>query len=267
MKSIRSRMGRAASAMAVVVLGAACGKGAPPAPAAAATVAPATTIDWSKNATEFRGRNGQTITVSCPPNGVAGSVWGTDLYSDDSSICTAALHSGRVTLAAGGAVSIVIAPGAPSYVPSIRNGVTTRPWGQWTGSFTIVGGAAPGLVLTPVGAPTPPPTAVPSGAPRAVDWTTNGASLVQAGQSAIVGCPPGGTAGTIWGTDVYTSDSPVCAAGVHMGLITTATGGVIRVTGVPGLPAYPGTARNGVTSSTWPAYPSAFTVTPATAGP
>lgn len=269
MDSIRSVVGRTAGFVAAALIGAACGKGAPAAPATP-PAPPATPTTWTQSATQFRAQTGQTLSFMCPPNGTPGSVWGSDLYSDDSSICTAALHSGRVTLAAGGIVSIVIAPGAPAYLPTMRNGVTTRPWGAWTGSFTIVGGAAPGLVAVPVGAavptPPPPPPVVANGAPTPVTWSTNGASIAPLGQSVLAGCPPNGMVGSMWGTDVYTSDSSVCSAAVHMGLITAASGGVVRVTGAPGLPAYPGTARNGVTSSSWPSYGSSFTVMPGMAG-
>ena len=40
--------------------------------------------------------------------GSAGPVYGTDIYSDDSSICTAAVHAGRVDFAEGGLVTIQI---------------------------------------------------------------------------------------------------------------------------------------------------------------
>lgn len=254
---------------AFAALTGACGKGgAPAAPAAPAPAAEA--ITWSSNATAYRTRLGQQITVTCPPNGQTGSVWGTDTYSDDSSICTAALHSGRVTQAAGGTVTIQIAPGMPSYTASMRNGVTTRPWPAWQGSFTIVGGAAPGLVAQPVGAemPTTPPPPPPGagGPPSTITWTTQGSAVAPVGQSAVVGCPPGGTAGTVWGTDVYTDDSSVCTAALHAGLVQLATGGVVQVTGLPGIPAYVGSMRNGVTTRNYGTWPRAFRVEPAGAG-
>lgn len=263
----RSMIERTSLALVAVGMAAACGRSeapaAPAVPAAPVVAAPAATpIQWNTNATQYRAQTGQQITVSCPANGTANTVWGTDIYSDDSSICTAALHSGRVTLQAGGVVTIQIAPGAPSYTPTSRNGVETRPWGAWSGSFTIVGGPAPGLTATPVGAAAPP---VP-GAPRTVEWSTDGADVVQTGQTALVGCPPGGVANSVWGTDTYSSDSSVCTAAVHAGLIQLATGGVVSVTGVAGLSAYPASTRNGVTTSSWGSWGSSFTVAPAAGG-
>jgi len=254
--SLSSKISLAGVGLAVALTGAACSKQAP-APAAAAApapvAAPATPIAWTTNAISYRGQVGATINVLCPPNGAQSTVWGSDMYSDDSSICTAALHSGRVTLAQGGPVSIVIAPGAPAYMPTMRNGVTTSSWGPWTGSFTIVGGPAPGLVATPVGAAAPAPTG-------AVDWTTDGATVAPGATSAVINCPPAGTADTIWGTDVYSSDSSVCTAAVHAGVITLAAGGPVRATGLPGAPSYAATTRNGISSQAWPAYSSSFRV-------
>ncbi|HQK89501.1 MAG TPA: hypothetical protein PLU25_17900, partial [Acidobacteriota bacterium] len=42
--------------------------------------------DWTTSATRLRGKNGQRFTFVFPAGGTLGSVWGTDLYTDDSSI-------------------------------------------------------------------------------------------------------------------------------------------------------------------------------------
>jgi hypothetical protein len=54
----------------------------------------------------------------------------------------------------------------------------------------------------------------------------------------------------VYGTDVYTSDTPVCAAAMHAGVMS-ARGGEVTVVVEPGRPAYRGSKRNGVTSSDW----------------
>jgi len=97
-----------------------------------------TSADWTTTAKALRGRNGQKFTFACGSNGAAGSVWGTDLYTDDSSICTAAVHSGLITLSKGGTVTIEIAPGDTSYTGSSRGGITSSDYGSWTGSFKFV---------------------------------------------------------------------------------------------------------------------------------
>ncbi len=68
-----------------------------------------------------------------------------------------------------------------------------------------------------------------------------------------------GTAdGTVWGTDVYTRDSSLGAAAVHMGLLKPGQSAVLRVTVVPPLDAYPGSTRNGVTTTDYGGFPHAW---------
>jgi hypothetical protein len=93
--------------------------------------------DWFDDATEYRGRNGSRYTYICPPDGTPNSIWGTDLYTDDSSVCTAAVHAGKITAAAGGSVTIEIRPGAAAYAASTRNGITSMPYAEWLGSYVF----------------------------------------------------------------------------------------------------------------------------------
>ncbi len=99
----------------------------------------ATPITWGTNAVGFRGKNGERFTFSCPANGsIGGSAWGTDSYTDDSSICTAAVHAGLISFVSGGVVTIEIRPGLSSYLGTPRNGITTGSWGGWGGTFVFV---------------------------------------------------------------------------------------------------------------------------------
>lgn len=94
-------------------------------------------IPWTQNAAEHRGKIGQRFSYSCAADGTAGSVWGTDVYTDDSSICTAAVHAGEITIMLGGTVTIEILAGLSSYTGSERNGVTSNDYGVWDGSFAF----------------------------------------------------------------------------------------------------------------------------------
>ena len=101
---------------------------------------------WTATATHFRGQNGQHYAYNCPVPGpkddVSGDdVWGTTTYTDDSSVCAAAVNYGLITTKAGGTVTIEIEPGAKSYAGSNRNGTTTESYGKWSGSFVFVGQA------------------------------------------------------------------------------------------------------------------------------
>lgn len=66
-------------------------------------------------------------------------------------------------------------------------------------------------------------------------------------------CGQGDATGSVWGSGPYTGDSSLCAAAVHAGVIAD-SGGAILVVPRPGEAAYEGSARNGITTSSWGAY-------------
>jgi hypothetical protein len=187
------------------------------------------------NAQTIVGASGHTVVVRCPAGCGSATAWGTGTYSDDSSICTAAIHAGVIPAGAGGEVSVTIADGLPSYPPSTANGVTTSSWGSWGRSFTV---AATGGVST-------------------ISCAMN-AQGVPADTTVV--CPPGCGTSTAWGEDVYSDDSSICTAAIHAGVIQAATGGPVHVTIAPGQSAYPATSRNGVTTSSWGAWGRSFHV-------
>lgn len=98
----------------------------------------ATGIDWSATARAHRGEDGRRFQYRCPADGDVGSVWGTGVYTDDSSICTAAAHAGRITVQGGGTVTIQIAGGRRSYRGSTRHGVESSDYDEYPGSFRFV---------------------------------------------------------------------------------------------------------------------------------
>jgi hypothetical protein len=68
-------------------------------------------------------------------------------------------------------------------------------------------------------------------------------------EPVVVSCPPGGaTDAPIWGTDVYITDSSICIAAVHAGVITAEKGVVVAVARASGLKEYIGTERNRIES-------------------
>jgi len=91
---------------------------------------------WSEKALG-RGEPGTRFTLVCSPNGTPGSVWGTGPYTGDSSVCTAGVHSGGITVADGGTVNVVLVPGLEAYEGTTANGITTSSWGTFASSFTI----------------------------------------------------------------------------------------------------------------------------------
>lgn len=136
---------RAVSLAAVVVLaaaGAAVFAAMGPGDAAPAGPSPKPPRDreaqWTDTAVAHRGEIDAEITFRCPPGGTAHTVWGTDVYTDDSSVCTAAVHAGRLTMAGGGTVRIQIGPGKEAFAGSTRHGVASSDYGPWEGSFSFV---------------------------------------------------------------------------------------------------------------------------------
>ena len=195
-----------------------------------------TAIDCSTNAQGLAGDTGAVHTVICPAGCGSSTIWGTGTYSDDSSVCSAAIHAGVITTA-GGTVNVTIAPGLDGYPASTANGITSSQWGSWSRSFTVSAGGA-----------------------TAIECSTNAQSLPgDPGTVHQVMCPAGCGSSTIWGTAVYSDDSSVCSAAIHNGTITTA-GGAVTVTIRPGLSTYPSSAFNGITSSQWGSWSRSFTV-------
>lgn len=180
---------------------------------------------------------GVELDVACPAACGQSAVWGTEVYSDDSSICTAAVHAGRLAAGEGGAVRIRIEGGRSSYAASTQNGVTSARWDDWPRSFRFVGGA------------------------RAIDCAMSAQSVeAEVGQSLTLICPAGcRDVGTVWGTDIYSDDSAICRAAIHGGAIP-ASGGTFLLTIHDGQSAYAASSRNGVTTSEWGAWQRSFRV-------
>jgi hypothetical protein len=108
-------------------------------------ITPPEQITWNKDAKDLRGRNGERFTYGCPARPPTNpSVYGTDVYTDDSPICNAAVHSGLISPQAGGVVTIQIKPDAGSYTASARNGVSSKSYGAWKGSYVFVKGESNG---------------------------------------------------------------------------------------------------------------------------
>ena len=66
--------------------------------------------------------------------------------------------------------------------------------------------------------------------------------------------------GSVYGTGTYTTDSDLATVAVHAGILKDGEKGVVQVTIVESPNQFAGTTANGVTSTTWQAYPSAYTV-------
>jgi hypothetical protein len=204
------------------------------------TADPAAADAWQVNPIDHRGAEG-TFDYECPPNGTPDTIWGVEIYSDDSSVCTAAVHVGLITVEEGGTVTIEMAPGEDSYDAGVANGITSFYYPAFAGSF-IFPDAPPG-----------------SGdfEPSPASWAETGANL-EIGDTRTLECSPDGTLSSVWGSDPYTADSKICTAAVFEGLISVEDGGEVTIEITEGLDSYEGSTKNGVTTADYPAYPKSF---------
>ena len=68
----------------------------------------------------------------------------------------------------------------------------------------------------------------------------------------------GSSEGQLWGTDIYTGDSTLALAAVHVGAVKAGESGIIKVTVTQPLNQYAGCVRNGVTSNDFGRYGIAY---------
>jgi hypothetical protein len=184
----------------------------------------------------------------------AGTVWGSDWYTDDSSVGAAAVHAGLAE--PGESVEILLEVGGPRerFAGSQQRGVRTHDYGHWGGSFRLAPleerPDVPVLKLLPVNSLTGVqfPVSVQDLFPR------------ERRGEAFVTRLTGQTLGPVWGTDFYTTDSNLAAAAVHAGALGDGEVGLVKVTIEPGRSTYSGASRHGVTSSDWSSYPRSFRV-------
>lgn len=263
----RRSLSAAACVSAVLLLGAACGGDSGDTKAAtedttttvrvtttaaeesSTTTSTAGAVDdvWTRGASDHRADTGKRFTIDCTPPGAPAPIWGVETYTDDSSVCSAAVHVGLITFEKGGEVEYEMAPGEPAYDAGVANGVTSTYYGAYEGSFVF-------------------PAAPPGSGTFAVapeSWQRTASEYRgKDGTRIELRCSPDGRIGSAWGTGTYTDDSSVCTAAVHAGLITAADGGTVVFVVAPGEASYRGSTANGVTTQGYDAYQGSFTFPP-----
>jgi hypothetical protein len=73
---------------------------------------------------------------------MGGALWGTDMYTLDSSLAMAAVHAGVLKMGQTGVVRVTILPQQQAFRGSTRNGVTSMDYGLFPGAFKFVRGRA-----------------------------------------------------------------------------------------------------------------------------
>lgn len=202
------------------------------------------TPPWQRTALPYRDRVGETVEIECTPDGEAFPVWGTNAYTDDSSVCTAAVQVGLITFEEGGTVTIEIGGPADEFTGSTNNEVESSDYGSWGGSFTF-------------------PEAEEIEVAEGIAWdrVANTYADQGEGEEITVVCRPEGEPASVWGTGTYTDDSSICTAAVHAGLIGFEEGGEVTFKLTAGEESYQGSEANGVTSSDYGAWGGSFVFT------
>eukprot|EP01129_Flabellula_baltica_P004473 TRINITY_DN1557_c0_g2_i1.p1 TRINITY_DN1557_c0_g2~~TRINITY_DN1557_c0_g2_i1.p1 ORF type:complete len:593 (-),score=81.10 TRINITY_DN1557_c0_g2_i1:23-1801(-) len=200
------------------------------------------TYDWNsfENSFEFVVNESNTSCRIMSPssffckgrsNGCKGEkVWGSGVYTSDSDLCCAALHSGAIGQN-GGIFEIESLPGQKSYEGSILNGITSLPYSAWKSSFRVLGST---LLAKFCG-------------------------QLKTGEYCCKGIANGCQGGEVWGSGPYTSDSNKCSAALHSGTISP-NGGSFLSQSMPGQSSYRGSTSNGITSKDYGKWDSSFSI-------
>ena len=68
---------------------------------------------------------------------VDGSLWGTDVYTGDSTLAAAAVHAGAVKAGETAVVRVTVMPSLTQYQGSFRNGVTSHDFGRFGAAYRV----------------------------------------------------------------------------------------------------------------------------------
>lgn len=101
-----------------------------------------TTLTDPGDLTRYRGQTGLVYIFTVTGNASGGTVWGSDIYTDDSNLSAVAVHAGILADGQTGTVKVTILAGQSSYTASTRNGVSTRSYGSWYGSYSVAAGGS-----------------------------------------------------------------------------------------------------------------------------
>ncbi len=196
--------------------------------------------------TTYRGQNGKVLYFEVIGSN-SGSIYGTDIYTDDSDLSTAAVHAGLLKVGEKGVVKVTILPGQASHASSARHGITSSAWSQYPGSYKvepIPGGSRAATVTSKV-----------LSDPGSL-WSYE-KHIGKSFEFQVTGSTSGGS---IWGTGVYTGDSQLSVASVHAGVLRSGESGVVKVTILAGDSRYLGSSRNGVSSYDYGTYPFSYRI-------
>ena len=185
-----------------------------------------------------------SLVCSCTAEATqAGSVWGSDLYTDDSAICRAALHAGMIE-ASGGTVWVFERPGSQTYPAVDPQRVTSITWtGGWRRSIAFRPASEASSVAAGTGVAACPATA---------------AALAEARRSPAPARSRRWPPARSGATDPIPATARICRSALHTGAVG-AYGGNVNVRIEAGRASYPAATRNGVEGAAWASYATTLT--------
>jgi hypothetical protein len=95
-------------------------------------------VNWETNVNVYGNHIGLIIQFDCPPRGIPQRIVGDKVYAGSSSVCTAGVHDGRISLSKGGRLIVQIREGADSYPATRRNGITSQESSGFPFSFEFL---------------------------------------------------------------------------------------------------------------------------------
>jgi hypothetical protein len=102
------------------------------------------------NLIDYRSEQGMTLYFEVT-GATNGSVWGSSIYTDDSSLASAAVHAGVLQSGETGTVAVTILGPQDSFSGSNQNGVESSDYPHWDGSFEFAEASTAGADQGPGG--------------------------------------------------------------------------------------------------------------------
>ena len=193
-----------------------------------------TEISTPTNLTSYRGNNNKIYSFMVTGNNSTGKVWGSTIYTDDSTVSLAAIHAGLVKNGETKRVYVQILPGQSSYASSLSNSITSLSYGSYSGSFRFV---------IPITTPACTMTSYRGNNDALYSFSLKG---------SVNGCRG------LWGVGTYTDDSALNSAAVHAGILKNNEQNTVYVEIKPGQSSYSASTSNGVTSIKYGSWPGSY---------
>jgi hypothetical protein len=178
-----------------------------------------------------------------------GSIWGDNIYTDDTSVAVAAVHTGILAEGQTGTVVVSCAGAQTSFSSSERNGIASASYGPWLGSYTLT-------LMNSL------PPSLCTG--RCLSGACNSAI----GQWSFY--VQGTASGPAWGSGPYTADSALGVVAAHAGAVAIGEAKLVTFVCAGEHTSFAASTANHVTTADWPAsWPGSITVctTPACFNP